>query len=143
MKSSPALVVWSEILLPPVGIALLVMVFGLVARRVSRLRFLGRSRWRFIALIAIAQLVLFMGAFLVSFGFGDAGGHVPWPLATATLVLGFPLVYLLYLVPVFGATRGVLGDGVVVLAVIASLNAIIWGLTVDRLTNRRRRANAV
>jgi hypothetical protein len=139
MESSPALAVWSEILLPPLGTALLVVVFGLVTRRASPLRSLGRFRWRFIAVIAIAQLVLFLGAFLVSFGFGDAGGHVPWPLTAATLVLGFPLVYLLYLVPIVGVTRSVLGDGVLVLAAIASLNAIIWGLTVDRLTNRSRR----
>jgi hypothetical protein len=138
MESHPALVVWSELLLPPLGVAILCI---LMAQRLTP--FGRRFRWWLVSVISAAQLLLFMAVFSVSFGFGDAGGHVPWPLGAATLILAFPLVYLLYFIPLLGLARSFVADGVMLLGIVASLNAVLWGLTLDRLMNRLRRTNAV
>ena len=139
MEPGPAYAAWFEILWPSLAVALILAFSVLIVRTVAPQSRLGAFRWLRVSWIATVQFLLFMAAFWVSFGYGVNGSPVPWPIGAAALLLAFPLVYALYLGSILHLSRDWLGDGVAILAILAALNAAVWGIVLTWLPSGWRR----
>jgi hypothetical protein len=125
----------------PLIVLLLIVVAGIGMLSVVAWLLRAHLQARIVIAVGALQLVLYLIAFAVGFGLGDAGLRMPTLLASAVAVLGFPFMYLLKLPPaVFGSRWW--GDDLNLVLGLAALNAIAWGVGVGFAARLWRKARA-
>jgi hypothetical protein len=93
--------------------------------------------------LCVAQFAVYLGAWSVSFGIGDAGKAAPLAIDALVAVLGVPLMYVLYLGPsALGFVRAWLPDDAYLLVGLAALNSVLWGFALAWLVTRMRKRAA-